>query len=223
MKNVIVTCLLLFKLLNTLSAQEESARNAWIIGGNAGYYRVNYENILIVAGRELKPRTSFQNFSITPYFGKELNAKWMLGVGLTINKNEQDDLVLRDPSATELVSSTINSQSLSFYAFSRYIFNPQQRLNVFLSPSMGYTNTKQEEFYDLQSRLLPNSIRYDIALGGGLFYNFSSSLRGLVNIGAIAYHFQRSEVEQTQSMTSGSGFSSNLGLNYLRLGLEIRL
>jgi hypothetical protein len=223
MKQVLFTCLMLFTLLNILSAQEENARRAWILGGSVGYNRSNSESIRTVSGTEVRPKRTDNSFSFGSYFGKELNEKWMLGLALSLGNYGTDELLLRDENVNELIRRNSSNRSLGFNVFSRYIFNPQQRFNVFLSPSLGFNNIKQEEFYNNQSRLLPNSTRYFANVGGGAFYNFNANLRGLVNFGNLGYYFERSKVPATQSKSNSSGFSSNMGLSSLSLGLELRL
>ncbi len=223
MKQVFFTCLMFLTLLNALSAQEESARRAWILGGSVGYNRSNTELIRTVSGTEVRPKRTDNSFSFSPYFGKELNEKWMLGLALSLGNYGTDELLLKNENVNELIRRNSSNRSLGFNVFSRYIFNPQQRFNVFLSPSLGFYNIKQEEFYNNESRLLPNSNRYFVNLGGGAFYNFNARLRGLVNFGNFGYYFERSKVPQTQSRANSNGFSSDLGLSSLSLGLELRL
>ena len=159
-------------------------------------------------------------YSFNPQMGIQLNSHWLIGVNFLIfnRKTELSDGV----DIVQTQTRTGNSIGI----FSRYLFNPENKFQIFLSPYFAIAQSKAEFISDdTFFGLFENeekSTEWGASLGA--HYLFTDWIRATTSIGAFRYLSGTSTSNGTNFMqeedfkSSGLNFSSSsifFGLEFM--------
>lgn len=231
MKNLITLFVFIIIAISGFS-QEETKTNTIILGGSMNLLLQNntypLSSIGSISGlggvysnnlNDIKNRS----FSFSPYIGKEINTKLLIGLSLELQFAKYDaegTIFIGQPSVDRL---TRNSKKLGGGIFARYTFNPESKIKFFIQPSINFFTLKEEQLNDeiLTQEERVNFI--DIGVDLGLFYDINSKVRITLRNGGLSYINGNWKIIDTDTEKNFSAFGSNLSLQRTFLGVEIRI
>ena len=183
-----------------------------------------------------------KTFSISPYYGRQLNKHWVLGLNfgygrtenlVTTQSNAVPDIFRPETIATE-ESSIITTRTLSASFFARYYFMPSKKLNPFISPAIGFQSSDSDRSPTFSERELRVT---NIRLGGGINYNINDRWRVIASVGLVNYSFGTEKIGESTFITNQfpdslpqpvnrfrnfdiSHFNANINLRNIQWGIE---
>ena len=232
MKKIVLASLLFFAF-NFIIAQEDIPTvNKYVLGGSMGFNSQSNTFPILILGNVSPIGTLFSNstddvtssnFSFTPYFGKEINPNVLIGAQLHFGTGSYDSKstnIIGQPGALNFERS---NAELGFGIFTRYTFNPEQRLNFFLQPFVEYRTSREEVTLDgvLEREEKANFIQAGMSIGA--LYSINDRVRATLRAGVINYINGSWEIVDTDTDRSFSSFGANLNLANISFGVELRL
>lgn len=214
--------LLSFTLCNAqFSDNSETTKSIFkkfFVGGSLNYTASkNVNGLFFNTGNQNREST---RKSINTAVGYQLNSNWILGGNFLL---QRENIESRDGPSNERVES-LNSNS--FGLFSRYLFNPDNKLTTFLSPYFRISNS--ERTFDAVNSFFNNFMSEEksttLGVSLGAQYDFTTWLRATTSIGGYAYTsgtitvIEGDLIEENDFNTSGFNISSSnifFGLEFL--------
>ncbi len=150
-----------------------------------------------------------QSHNINPVFGIRTNDHWILGLEfLFFNSKTEFEF---NSNQFELIEFSSNSIG----AFARYVFNPQNKFQAFLSPYIRYSSLKRSFIFDMSisNAFLTKETSTISGLSFGAQYELTSYLRATTNIGGFYYTSGTSSNQNSNSTEPNIDFSSS-GFNF---------
>ena len=231
MKKLTILCLIIFSFQWVNAQDEEPSNNKFVIGGSLNL--LSQENTFpfttfsISSGiggifSNTTSETTNSVFSISPYFGKEINPNWLIGVELdfrTANYETETTIFISQP---ETGIYKRESSQFGVGLFARYMVNPADKVVFFLQPGVEYNSLGEDEFFngELIGERKVNYIESRVNLG--IVYNVNDKVRVLLRSGGLLYVNGKSENETNGDEKDFSSFSANLNLRNTAFGVELR-
>jgi len=228
MKNFLVLVLLLLSVFG-LNAQEEELRNNFVIGGSANFAIQNGSVPFSTIG--LLPTVgTIGSFSLydkrnvlaafSPYIGKQLNEKLLLGINLNVNlrksEGEQPDFF---GSGADIPFER-NSNLFGVGVFTRYVFNPQNKIMFFIEPSISYSNQNDKYFVDGELGIEEKTRLLSAAVRAGLLYDLNEKIRFTLRQGGLSFTRGSWETDGVDLVNDFQSFNANFRLSSISLGVE---
>jgi len=226
---LIITLLSLFQIIN---AQEETSLNKFVLGGSVNFLTQNnsfpFSTLLVIPASGVifsnsTNDTKNTTFSISPYFGKELNSRMLFGLQFDyrIEKYSADDIsVLGQPNPVDFER---NSSQFGIGVFTRHLINPDQQFNFYLQPSIKYNLLKQEESQDSNITQEEKANYIQLSVGAGVLYNINERLSATLRAGGLNYVNGKWEIVDTDTEKNFSSFGTNINLSTIQFGFELTI
>lgn len=185
MKAIIINLIILIITLPVCNAQfsddikKNTKEKKFFIGGSFSFNKSKNDNT-IISINGTNEDTENTSYSIFPDIGYQLNDHWILGFELGINQ-----------SSSEVVNNSdveFSSSSLNYSLFSRYLINPNNSLQFFLSPYISYDKFNSETrftSFDNISNFERTSNSLGVSLG--IQYTLIDRLRLTSNLGGFNF------------------------------------
>jgi hypothetical protein len=163
------------------------------------------------------------NFSIAPYFGRDLNDNWLVGVNLGYRggRYTADDAVIFGQAGAVDIEQTSNRFSFGFFA--RYRINPENKFNPYLQPFVGYSIQTDQDFQDGNLMQEERFNFLEAGVGAGVLYQISDKWRALLRLGSFSYVNGNWEIVDTDTEKNFSALGLNLNATTIRFGVEVSL
>ena len=228
MKRTFLCLVTLFFALH-LSAQEEIHRNKFIIGGNIYFYKQKNntpDTYLYIFYNQYEYTTT--TLSLNPYIGRELNEHLLFGFQVKYNKSKR---VITEQTNMFFSIGDIESKGSGLGIFSRYVFNPQSKIQFFLHGSLGYNRlSKEEDANSFQGKIEEKSTYLDAGLRGGLLVHIANSFYLTGNFGHIFYKEGENELlaedintgSKKTTTSKFSTFAASFNASTVSIGLEFQ-
>lgn len=210
--------------------EEIEMDNPFILGGslNISYAKNTFGNIpllfrsiglpIVFTGDDEDLNTT--SFSIHPYFGKELNPNWALGLQIGYDYTKQETV----EDGETIAEADVNGFRIG--GFGRYTFQPEQKLNFFLQPYFEYSSSNQTGM-DFLTDIDGELSMVDIGVDGGFLYNFNDNLRATLRVGLLNYvngNYTRETDDPGIDVDKDfSSFGLNLRMSTVFFGMELKL
>jgi len=234
MKKLILT-LLLASLFFGINAQEKTPTNKFVLGGSMSFLTQKNTVPLSILDFNFGIGSIFSNsfndtknttFRFNPYFGKELNPNWILGLELNYahqNYKAKDTPVVTQPPNVQTRDFNQKSNQIGIGIFGRYTINPQNNFNFFLEPSINYHFFGEESTFDDDLFQEETAGFIEVGAGVGVLYQVNDLLRITLRSGGLRYINGNWEIKDSDISKDFSSFSGNLSLSNLSFGVEFRL
>lgn len=214
-------------LCGSISAQEsENADLKYFTGGSLGFssesnygspYFADIINFPILTSSNGESNNT--SVSAAPYFGRQLNEIWSLGIQLQYAFLDRSSLQVFQ---NQPGSISFESQTHVFGAglFSRYSFFNQSGLNIFCQPffDYGYLNTHRFRDGSPDGEFETNMIEAGLDLGAT--YQFSPSFRALIRVGGFSYSSGNTAALNTGIQKDFNSFNLRFSMSSIGLGVE---
>lgn len=226
---LIVPLITLFQIAN---AQDEITNNNFVLGGSVSFMTQNntfpFTGLSINSGiggiySNSTNDTKNTSFSITPYFGKELNSRLLLGLQLDyrVGKYTADNIFIF--GQTNQVDFERNSNQFGIGVFARYTLNPDQQFNFYLQPSFEYNLLNEEESQDSDITQEEKANYFHLTVIAGVLYNINNKVRATLRTGGLSYVNGKWKIVGTDVEKSFSSFGTNVNLSSISFGFEIKI
>lgn len=222
---------LFFLVFQITKAQEETINNSFVLGGalNLGIQK-NAFPIPVGASSGLPffvigNDTKNTNFSILPYFGKEVNKHLLVGFELNFRTGKYIDRIVTG----EIVNTKIAKQIGGGF-FMRYLLNPEKRFIFYLQPYSEYSFFKEENtsfrLVMIGSPSIPgeNTIEntrkinfVELGIKTGMIYNINNKVRAVLRIGGLQY--VNGKIDGDKKYNS---FDTNFNTSSVFFGFELK-
>lgn len=203
MSNWFFTLLFLFSTTILVAQDHQPNPKNWIVGSSFSIFSSQSKTegeTTFLTGPFEPIDESAQNFQLAflPYFGKQVHPNWILGVQLRYIIERFSGETLNGANGT-LFENNLNGNGYGLGIFSRYIFNPNNKFQVFLNPTLFYQYdlTRQDPNESLVFRLTRNTIQLETNIG--VQFQVSNTFRLLMTTNLFYYNLI------TSDMTSNSG------------------
>lgn len=232
MKKITILTFILFIFNYSFAQEETTTDNKFVLGGSISISTQNNYLPISSLGSVNSIGTIYSNntddfssssLSFSPYLGKEINKNVIIGVQLNFRGTSSETKDVEQFGQTETVDFERKTSRLGFGAFTRYIFNPEQKLNFFLQPYVLYNTSKQENYIDavINYEEQANYINVGVSIGG--LYAINDKIRATLRAGLINYVNGSWEVDNSGTKTNFNALSANLNLSSIAFGFEVRL
>lgn len=226
----------LIAVLNSLfgiaNAQDETISNSFILGGSVNYFTQNntfpFSIISINSGigglfSNSTNDTKNTTFSISPYFGREINPYLILGIQLDyrIGKFKAEDTFVFGQTAP--VDFERNSNQIGIGVFTRHTLNPDKQFNLFIQPFIEYNLLNEEERQDLHVTQEEKASYIELGIDAGVLYTITDSMRATLRVGGLNYLNGKWEIIDTDTENNFSSFRANINLSTIFFGFEIKI
>jgi len=228
--------LILFALLITMcqatNAQEETTSSKFVLGGSMNFIVQNntYPISTLSIGSGIGGIYSSNvndvkntRFSVTPYFGKEINPHLILGIQLDYQKGNYEAADAFTFSEPNPVDFERNSNQIGMGVFARYILNPDKKVNFYFQPYFEYNSLKEKELFDGSISQEEKATFIEMGVGLGVLYNINDKIRMTLRTGGLLFIDGKWEVLDSDIEKEFSSFSTNINLSTIFFGAEIRL
>jgi len=215
MKTLPILIFILFCL--TLSSQTESKNNKWLIGNS---FNFNFKkNESFFSGYNIIERNTKlteRQFNTTPFIGKQLNSKWLLGLELGYSKvkREERSQEVRSISSIFLpvILDSLNSETML----------PQDTINVETS-STAIIKTSSFGFTGRRYFRVKNKLQLFLQTSLNLSYqnNHTKERRFLKEDGLILEPFDFSNVD-TKTIFLATIFSPGVSWNFNKFNITAK-
>lgn len=230
MKKIFLLILML-SLFQVVNAQNETKPNAYIVGGSINFLIQNNYYPISSLGINAGIGTVFSNstndiknttFAITPYFGKELNNRFLVGFNINYRMSNnliEDATIFNEPGVVDIKR---NSNSLGVGLFNRYIINPENVINFYLRPYISYTFSNDKEFHN--SSLIEETRTQFIGLGigAGMLYEINDKFSAIMRFGQLNYTNGKWHVVDSEKEKSFNSLGANFNLSTVYFGFEFK-
>jgi len=222
---------LLISIFQVANAQEVETRNKLILGGSMNFViQSNLDLPLVLLTGTVFPHyrsddTKSTVFTISPYFGKEINPRLIVGLqaSYSIRNYIIYDAHLPDPLNSP-VDIENNSSQIGIGVFSRHILNPNNRFNFFIQPYFEYNLLNSKRFAGRFTPYEEKESYFQIGSGMGILYNINDRFRATLTTGGLSYLNGKSERKGTPNKEKAfSSFRTNINLSTIYFGLELRI
>lgn len=230
MKNLFLTVVLL-SFMWGVKAQEDTFDGRYVVGG--GFNFISQKNYfpsdfvsrtlpLGVFSNSTDP-VRFTFFSFSPYVGKEIHSRLLLGSSLFYSRDYNYSELERSWQLPirEIFESL--TQQVGLTLFSRHTFNPDNAFQFFAQPSLGYYFSTGKVDIDSVTEIERQAYYLEVDLGLGMLYNINKRLRATLRAGGLSYINGEWKNISDNTKNSFSSFSSNFRLSNFTWGLELRL
>lgn len=227
---------LLLSLVQVIQAQEETKENEWVIGGSTNFLIQNNTYPLTglsitsgIGGIYSNTTNDTKNtiFAISPYIGKQINTRLLLGLQLDYrlgNYKVEEIRVSTFPSGPNpIVDFQRQSNQFGVGIFSRYLFNPTKSFNFFLQPYLEYNMLREEESQGSVVTQEEKVNFIELGIGLGMLYNINDRLRATLRSGGVSYVNGKWEVLDTNTERTFSSLGMSFNLSTIYFGFEIKL
>jgi len=224
MKN---TLILLLALLFTcqLNAQEDKDRSGLVLGGSV---TLNNSNRLSISPSFVSPGIAVDNLlntknfslSLSPYVGKQVNDKSLIGVGLYAGHSL--DSFTNDSGGMSSFTRKVTNTTLGLSAFYRFYLSPDKKINFFLQPNLGFRTSFGKVEQNAPALDETKGNLYLAAVDIGATYAISEKWHFLVQIAGANYSYSKSRMASQEDSVTDSNFSLNTRLRNISVGLERR-
>lgn len=229
MKRIILSLVSLFFAFN-LFAQEELRRNKFIIGGNIHFAKQNNQIPNSYGGYIYPNREEFiyTSLFLNSYIGRELNENLLFGFQVNYDKIKREYV---DASANLSGIPDIESKQYGIGIFSRYVFNPQNKVKFLLQAGLGYNAVdKVQENGFFSENNSEKSIYLDATLKGGLLVNITKRFHLIGSFGRLFYQGGEREVITEDTFTGltetekskFSTFGTSINTSTIYFGIEFQ-
>ncbi len=238
---IIIIILVFGALLQISSAQivTETHHNKNILGGGFNFHTSNNPPInlggivsnFVNAYFFTKARFEMTKFSISPYFGREITPNISLGIKLNYidTKTEQKNVYIGIPQMPQpqFIYSEITSNEFGIGIFSRYTFNPESKVNLFIEPYFTYNKLNAKEDVG-NNRIIweVNTNHIHTGIDTGASYDISSIISATLKANIVDYVNGNREILRLHGDNENTKFSHLLtatNLSNVYFGFEIRL
>ena len=224
---------ILISLFQVIKAQETTFENKSIVGGSISFLAQNNAypystGLSITSGiggifsnntNEIKNTT----FSISPYFGREINRRLILGLEIDYRLGRYKLFDANFFGTANLVDFERNSNQFGMGFFTRHLLNPGKQLGLFIQPYFEYNLLNQKEKQDADITQEQRSSYIELGVGAGLLYNINDRMRLLVRTGGMNYVNGKWKIVDTDIEQKFSSFGTRLSLSAIYFGFEIKL
>jgi hypothetical protein len=214
----------------SMTAQETTPATNWIAGGSFSFaVQQNAQpftlfpsigQVRIISNTDDASATSF---SFSPYIGKEVSAKWVLGLQLQYNMSrytsEDVTSILGQQDTFDLKQ---NENAYAIGLFGRYMFNPESKFVFFLQPYANYSFVDEVQWRDEVITDELDSYAISVGASGGVLYNISDRWRLTSRIGLLTFVTGKWTDTDSDESNTFSSFGASLNLSNLNLGFEYR-
>ena len=161
-------------------------------------------------------------FNITPYIGKELSTRWLLGIQMVyaMERYKAFDVEVFGQSNTVDIRRNDNQYGLGL--FGRYLINPDNKFIAFIQPHLNFSYVTGEDFQDETQTGGQNTYSFNLGTSGGVFYEISERFRLMTKIGVLGFmagHWQDTESDEEKNFSS---FATTLNFSNFSLGFEYK-
>ena len=222
---------LLISIFQVANAQEVETGNKLILGGSMNFVIQNNLDLPLVSGTGFifpyyrSDDTKSTVFNISPYFGKEINRHFIVGLQASYSIR---NYIIYDAYVPYPLNRPVdienNSSQIGIGVFSRHTLNPDNKFNFFIQPYFQYNilNSKRNE--GTSTPFEEKASYFQIGSGMGILYNINDRFRATLTTGGLSYLNGKSERKGTPNKEkSFSSFRANISLSTIYFGLELRI
>lgn len=213
--------LLFFSCLTFSLVASAQGQYRMVLGGSLGFNHRSADGFRTETRQEQSPVFPFDFFTVvetvpveeqtiagsfSPYLGKMLSEKVMLGVGLDMRFSS--NRVERAGGTSESVN---NSHTLGGYFWMRYTLNPANRVRLYLEPRLGYAHSDGVALLFVSSSVFSSGTTHTVYLNTPLGLMYALSERFLLNVRTGSFNVTHRNWER--SLIPDNGSSLDVGLN----------
>ena len=186
----------------------DSDDKRFFIGGSVNYNNSeNRSSQILINGTVLLSNNNNSSetstYIINPTIGFQLTKKWILGLDLLLTNNKTD--FDNGPVQSQESSGT------SVGVFVRYIFNPENKVQVYVSPY--FRKTSLESTFIINSPDVSSEESNSLGISIGAQYEIADWIRATTNVGGFNYSSGTSFRTNSNSVEEEVDFSSS-GFNF---------
>ena len=223
--------LLVFCLNAPLFGQEtDPPVPKWVLGGSVQFSFQNnsfpgspgllFFTTPTIVGTSTTPARN-TSFGASPYLGRQLNDRALVGLRLEYQGRyyKAEDVVLS--TIIDTIDFTRVNHQGGLGLFMRWTFNPQNKVQVFIEPSLGYTAQVAELANDGVpfSREITQFGSLNASLGAS--YLLSQRWRLLIRSGSASLLVGQWHLDNSTERNNFTLFNTNLSLSSIRFGAEL--
>ncbi|NNF22524.1 MAG: outer membrane beta-barrel protein [Saprospiraceae bacterium] len=223
---------LLISFFQISHAQEVLPVNKYITGGSINFLHQNntypLSSLSIISGiggiySSNTDEIKNTSFAFTPYFGKEINPRLMVGLQLDyrLGKYKAEDIFIF--GQTDPVDLERNSNQIGIGLFSRHLLNPDNKFILFVQPYFEYNILNQEEAQGSNITREEKASYFELGAGLGVLYNINSKIRATLRTGGLTYVNGKWEIKDTDTEKDFSSFGTTINLSSIFFGFEFRI
>ena len=228
----ILICIGLLLSLN-LESQEDNISGQFVIGGTfnltAQTNAYPFSTISISSGltgiggifSNTTNDSKNQLILFTPYFGKELNAHFMIGLNLDFRTGRYETTTFPIVSQPDEIELERKSNQFGFGLFTRHMFNPQNDFKLFIQPYLLYQQLSEDEYWDGELAREEKANYFDLGLRVGALYQITDVFRITLQAAGINYINGNWEVIDTDIESDFNSINTSLDLASLLFGVEL--
>jgi len=221
---------LLISIFQVANAQEVETRNKLILGGSMNFVIQNNLDLPLVLGTGIifpyyrSNDTKSTVFTVSPYFGKEINPRLIVGLQASYSIRNYIIYDARLPDPSNPVDIENNSSQIGIGVFSRHTLNPDNRFNFFIQPYFQYNLLDSKRIEGTSTAFEEKASYFQIGAGMGILYNINDRFRATLSTGGLSYIYGKSERNGTPNKEKTfSSFRTNINLSTIYFGLELRI
>ncbi len=223
MKTLNLCLLSLFAIVH-LHAQTEAIPTSFIAGGNLSFSTTKQTTISFLDIRfgqnivnDFNDRTT--NFSINPYFGKEISTHWILGLNLNyqLSRFSGKEAFISTPTIVDIKRQT---DLIGGGIFARYTINPQHDFSFFIQPELQYNTFIEKEFRDEVEAEKATTNFFDLSARLGASYEINRTFRLTLYTGGVSYRNGTTNFEGEKY--NFDTFNASFNFSNWRIGFECK-
>ncbi|MEM1220285.1 MAG: hypothetical protein AAGH79_15295, partial [Bacteroidota bacterium] len=230
MKSLVPILCLLFLGIQLFGQKTEPSSTKWVLGGS---FQLSFQNnsslnipglppfgSYILLGSGTNPVRDI-SVGIFPYLGRQFNDRILIGVNIYYQGRffKLEDALL--PSIPDPAILTRVSQQGGLVIFSRWTFNPQNKVQIFVEPNLGY-NVQSAEVANDGIPTSQEITQYgSLSASLGAAYSLSERWRLLVRSGSASLLVGQWRLKNSLDQNNFTLFNANLSLSSIRFGAEL--
>jgi hypothetical protein len=224
MINKIFSLILSISVFYSLHSQDvPSVGKSFILGGSVNFSSQKnstpFQSLpFLINGRD---DSKYSYFSASPYFGKQINNHFVLGLSLDYSTNKSTFNNF-DFGGNEYLTVSKTNQ-IGFELFGRYVFYPDKTFNFYIQPYAGYSLQNSNSVSDTVENQEQKATYISAGIGIGMLYNINETWRLTLSSGGINYINGSWDATAFAPVEKFNRIYSGLSLSNISFGLELKL